>query len=175
MESMGYAFEVMASDIDEKKIRFDDPKKMTLALATAKAENLLAKIKEPAILITTDLVVICNNKIREKPENAEQAREYLRDYAIYPAETVGAVVVTNTATGKQAGGVDIGKVYFSPIPESVIEKLILKGDVFDAAGSFMVEEPILKNYIKRIEGEWESVMGLPKSLTARLLHEVMQR
>ncbi len=72
MESMGYDFEVMASDIDEKKIRFDDPKKMTLALAVAKAENLLAKIKEPAILITTDLVVICSNKIREKPENAEQ-------------------------------------------------------------------------------------------------------
>lgn len=38
LEKLGYEFEVMPADIDEKAIRFDDPTKLTLVLARAKAD-----------------------------------------------------------------------------------------------------------------------------------------
>ena len=104
LESMGYEFEVMSSDIDEKAIRFDDPSVLTLALANAKADALLARIHEPAILITADQVVAWNGTIREKAKDENEAREYLRSYAAHPAETVAAVVVVNTATKKRQEG-----------------------------------------------------------------------
>jgi predicted house-cleaning NTP pyrophosphatase (Maf/HAM1 superfamily) len=56
----------MHSDIDEKKIRHKDPRKLALAIAYAKADSLLPQITEPAVLITTDQAVVCNNKIIEK-------------------------------------------------------------------------------------------------------------
>ena len=65
LEGMGYEFETMSADIDERAIRLEDPVKLTLALAVAKSEALLPKIKndEGVILITSDQVVVCNGKI----------------------------------------------------------------------------------------------------------------
>ena len=99
----GYNFRVMTADIDEKAIRFNDPKKLVLTLANAKADALLPKINEPAILITADQVVFCNAKIREKPESENEARAFLESYAQYPAECVNGVAITNTQTKKRIG------------------------------------------------------------------------
>lgn len=174
LESMGYEFEVMVADIDEKAIRFNDPKKLTLALARAKADVLQRKIHEPALLITSDQVVVWNGQIREKPESEEQAREYLRGYSQHPAEVVTTVVVTNTATGKRKEGVDVVRVSFAPIPEEVIEKFIKEGDPFSHAGGFTIRSPILQEYIDRVDGTEDSVTGLPKELTERLIHKAKE-
>lgn len=172
LENAGYEFEVMAADIDEKTIRFRDPKKLTRALAHAKADALLPKIKEPAVLITSDQVVWWNGQIREKPADEKQAREYLRTVFQHPAETVTAIVATNTATGDRAEGVDIARVLFQPIPEGVINKFINDGDPLAHAGGFSITSSILKPYITRIEGTEDSVIGLPLELTKTLIKKV---
>lgn len=41
------------------------------------------------------------------------------------------------------------------------------------AGGYNADEPLLRPYIERIEGEEESVLGLPKKLTKSLLEQVM--
>lgn len=172
-EEMGYTdFEVMVADINEKTIRFDDPETLALALANAKADALLKRINDPAILITADQVVSWNGEIREKPENENQARDYLRSYHFAPAYTISAVAVTNTATGKRASGANTVKIVFDQIPDAVIEQLIKQGDIFNKAGGFEVRDPLLKPYVKGIEGTMDSVMGLPKELTKRLMKEV---
>lgn len=172
LEKAGYKFEVMTADIDEKATRSDDYEKLPLILAHAKADALLEKIKEPAILITSDQVVVCNGELREKPETEEEARRFLESYAMYPAQTNTAVVVTNTVTGKRAEGVDIAKAYFKPIPEAVIDKLIEEGKVMHAAGGYIIEDPLCKPYVERIEGERDSITGLPLKLTEKLMEEV---
>ena len=49
--------------------RDPNPKQLTLKIARAKAEALLEKVKQPAILITSDQVIVCAGEIREKPES----------------------------------------------------------------------------------------------------------
>jgi septum formation protein len=172
LERWGYAFEVMTADIDEKAIRFEDPKKLTMALAKAKAEALRPKIKEPVLLITADQVVLWNGQILEKPENPEQARIFLKGYSQYPAQPVNAVVVTNTQTGVQLGENDINTVHFRNFPDDVIEQLIAQGNIFSQAGAFSLEDPLIAPYIEHIVGTLDSVEGLPKELTERLIKEV---
>lgn len=171
MEESGIPFEAMSADIDEKAIRFPNPQTLTLALAHAKADALLARITEPALLITTDQVVLHNNTILEKPESADEARSFLRTYADAPVQTIAAVVVTNTETDKRHEGIDIATTYFKSIPEETIEALIQKGDLFYCCGGFTVEDPLLKKYIEKIDGTIDSIMGLPLELTRRLLSE----
>lgn len=171
MEEMGFQFETMSSDIDEKAIRHDNPKILTMTLAHAKADALLPKIKEEVILITTDGVGLCNGKILEKPEDAKEAREFLRSYEKYPVEIITSVVVTNTATGKQAEGTGSATIYFYPIPDIVIDQLIKEGYVFNLAGAFDIFG-VFEKYIHKIEGERESIIGLPKVLTLKLIEEV---
>lgn len=172
LAKMGYEFEIMPADIDEKAIRFDDPVKLTLALARAKADAILPRIKEAAILITSDQVVVCNKKILEKPSNESEAREYLEMYAKYPAKTVTSVVVANTATSTQADGTDIARIWFSSMPEDIVSRYIAIKDPFFHSGAFDHEHPILSPYVSRIEGEPESISGLPKHLTEELIQRV---
>jgi MAF protein len=169
LAAMGYAFAVMPAHIDERAIRSDDPGALTLALAHAKADALLPQIREPALLITADQVVVWQGAIREKPAHAAEARAFLRGYAESPAETVTAVVVTHTATGLRQQGIDRATVWFRPIPEAVIDQVVARGEVFAHAGGFSITDPLLEAYVERMDGTAESVIGLPTALTHRLI------
>jgi len=176
IESLGYNnIRTLSPDIDEKAIRDPDAVQLTLKLARAKAAALLQKIppNSNVLIITADQVILCNGEIREKPRDAEECRNYLRSYAQYPAQCVNGVVVTNVRTGRQVQGTDIATQYFRPLSEEAIEELIRKGDVLHCAGGFTVE--CMEPYLLRCEGETEAVIGLPKSLTLRLLKEAQQQ
>lgn len=174
LEQAGYKFKVMSPDIDEKAIRHDDPEQLALAIANAKADALISQIHEPALLITVDQVVVCNDKIYEKPVSPEEAREFMHSYAHFPASTVTAVVVVNTETGKRVDAVDIATVYFYPIPEVAMEELIEQGDIFSCAGGFQIEygDGKIVPYVKKVEGAVDSVKGLPMRLLGHLLTQV---
>ena len=174
LREMGYEFEIMPSNIDEKAIRSEDPRELVIQLAYAKAESLFPRLQEPAILITSDQVILCNGKIREKPQSENEAREYLYMYAEYPPETVTSVVITNTGVKKQIEAVDVCKIIFSEIPESVIEEYIRNREAFTHAGGFGVEDPLFAPYIKEMQGEYESILGLPRKLTENLLNEIIK-
>ncbi|MDD3101917.1 MAG: Maf family protein [Patescibacteria group bacterium] len=172
MERAGWKFTIITADIDEKAIRFDDPKDLVMALASAKADAILPKIKEKAFLITADQVVVCNNEIREKPIDEKQAREYLRSYADYPAEAVNGIAIVNTETKERMVKLEISKIKFKQIPETIIDQLISKGDIFSQAGSFSAEDPLLIPYIDYIEGTLDSVEGLPIELIEDLINKM---
>ena len=117
LEKVGYVFDVLVPDIDEKIIQIDDPYKRPLVVARAKAEILIPQIKEPALLITSDVIAVCNGKVREKPESKDEAREFLREYSggIGP-EGVTAIVIYNTVTKKYYEGIDIAQVFYNKFP-----------------------------------------------------------
>ncbi|HRY62470.1 MAG TPA: Maf family nucleotide pyrophosphatase [Candidatus Paceibacterota bacterium] len=171
----GYEFDVVVAGIDEKEIRDPDPEKLTLALARAKAKAILPKIKEPSLLITSDQVVTFNGTMREKPENVGEAFQFLFTSHLHPSSTVTAVVVTNTKTGERFVGVDVATIWFRPFTLQVIMDYIKTGDPFRLAGGFDHEHPLLAPFIKKIDGEKESILGLPISLTEKLLDYAIMR
>ncbi|MDQ3014720.1 MAG: Maf family protein [bacterium] len=173
LEKHGYQFEVMSPDIDEKAIRTDDYYQLPLLLAYAKARALISLISEPAIVITADQVVVCNGDLHEKPQSSEEAKIFLQKYSNgHPAETVAALVVTNLENGKQTAGVDIAKVHYNFIPESVMDDFIKNGDPFTKAGGFAIQSSILQPYMQKVEGTEDSIMGMPIKLLEKLLAEV---
>lgn len=104
----------VSADIDEKAIRYDDPRQLVLALAHAKADAILEKENgfggEDGYLITCDQVVLHKGCILEKPEDEGEARRMIEGYAEAPASTVGSTVVTHVRTGKRVERVDIATV-----------------------------------------------------------------
>jgi len=173
LNSLGFQFSCLSPNIDEKSIRDSDPRKLTLKIARAKAEALLEKIESPSLLITSDQVVICNGELREKPIDEEQCRQFLRSYKDYPAECIAAVVVTNTLTRESFEGVELALVHFLEIPEETINDLIKQGDILNCSGGFVVEH--MNAFLKKLDGEMETVKGLPASLTKKLLESAIQK
>jgi len=171
LTSLGYEFTTMSPDIDEKAIRHEDPRLLTLQIARAKSEALKPNVTEDTILITSDQVIVCNGEIREKPKNKEECRTFLRSYNSYPAECYSAVVVYNTKTKTQVEGVGIAVQYFKYITEELIESLIVQGDALNCAGGFVRE--LMTEFLDKLEGEEETVLGLPKTLTKTLITTVI--
>lgn len=172
LQEMGYDFDVVKPNIDEKSIRRSDPEELVIALAQAKADAVLGKIDQPAIIITSDQVGTCNSEILEKPESADEVRRYYQLYAKYPLTTVTAVMAVNSVTGVRKSGIDIISTYLKPIPASVIDQLIDDGEILQCAGAIRLEDPLIAPYIRKMDGTIDSAMGLPKSLTRNLIAEI---
>jgi len=173
LDSLGIKFTTLSPDIDEKAIRDPDPSILTRKIARAKADALLAKIDYPAILITSDQVILHNGVIREKPEDEEECREYLRSYRKNPATCYSSVCVcaaprTNDTVFLEGTGVAVQ--HFKYLPDDFIEKLIKQGDVLSCAGGFAIE--LMEGYLDKTEGEMETVIGMPKSITLDFVHQL---
>ena len=171
-DDFGFDYEIMSADIDEKAIRFSNPTELTLAIAKAKATELLKRIKEPAILITFDQVVVCNGVIYEKPKDADELKSFWESYEKYPAQTISAVVVTNSVNGHQSADVDISSTFFKPLPDDVFKKLLEDNAMYTSSGGFMVGYPLTDPYIEKMEGTIDSIVGIPIELTKRLIIQV---
>ncbi|XP_015575313.1 7-methyl-GTP pyrophosphatase isoform X1 [Ricinus communis] len=127
----------------------------------------------PALLITCDQVVVYEGAIREKPSSEEEARQFMKDYSGGHAATVSSVLVTNLKTGFRKVEFDRVEIFFHEIPDEVIEKLIEEGLVLRVAGGLIIEHPLILPYVKEVVGTTDSVMGLPKSLTEKLMKEAL--
>jgi septum formation protein len=172
LRKMGYKFSVMDPNIDEKSIRLHDPKKLVLALARAKAKKLLPLIKKPSLLITADQIVLCNHKILEKPKDFHEARQFLDIYAKYPAQTISAIVVTNTQNKKQVSAIDVAQIYILPIPPATADQIASQDYVLHCAGGFSLDDKKFTKYVEKIVGTKDSITGLPIKLTERLLKDI---
>jgi septum formation protein len=173
LEKAGYEFDVMSSDVEEKEIYVADPYERPLVLARAKSDALIKRVAEPAYIITSDSVVVCNGDLLEKPVSEIEARAFLKRYSDGQApEVVCALVVYNTHTKKRAEGVDITKTFFKPFTDEMIEDFIRHGEPLARAGGFAIQHPIMQPFIERIEGTEDSIVGMPLDLLQRFLGEV---
>ncbi|XP_034675607.1 7-methyl-GTP pyrophosphatase isoform X2 [Vitis riparia] len=182
LAEMGYEFTVMTADIDEKGIRKEKPEELVMAIAEAKADAIISKLQtidnrekdaKPTILVAADTVVVYEGMVREKPSSKEEARQFIKDYSGGHAATVGSVIITNLKTGFRKGGWDKVEIYFHEIPDEMIDKLIEEGTVLYVAGGLIIEHPLILPFIKEVVGTTDSVMGLPKALTERLIKEAL--
>ena len=173
LEKAGYQFEIMVPGIDEKAIRHADPYEIPVLLAKAKATALLPKIKEPALLITADQVIVWNGGVYEKAEDEVEARRFLSLFngSPYPAAHVNGVGVTNTMTGRSQFVREVSNAYFSTIPKSIVDEFFASGAWKGKAGGYDIRHPILAPFI-RLEGTMDSALGLPMNVVEQSIKEL---
>ena len=111
LEILGLKYTTKPSNIDEKKIRYKNPKLMAKKISEAKALEVGKKEKD-AIIVTGDLFVIFKGKIYEKPISEEEAFEVIKSFSGKWFKIVSAVAVYNTETNKMFSGSDSYKLKF---------------------------------------------------------------
>jgi septum formation protein len=187
LTGLGVPFTVCVAGIDEQAIRRDTPEELVLALARAKADAILARLRAPSsaalpadaaqrtpLLVTADQVVVFDGVIREKPRDTSEAVSFIRGYSGSSARTVGGICVTNVVTGAAAASLDCAQVFFRHIPEDVITALVEDGSCLHCAGGLQVEHPLVEPFVDRLEGPMDSVQGLGVDVLAQLLTQVAE-
>lgn len=171
LRDAGYEFMVIEPNVDERAMAKDirDPQRLTMRLAHAKADAVL-KLKPPSgLLITSDQVAVSDGEILHKPRTTSEATHRLQRYADFPPMTYTAVVVTETTTRRQVANLDRACVVFKRIPKRAIDAAIERGTIMQACGAFDIDDPDLAPYIRAINGDRTSVLGLPIPMLKALL------
>lgn len=125
------------------------------------------------ILITGDTIVLHKNKCLGKPANAQEAFDMIQSLSGSVHKVVSAVCFTSAE--KQVIVSDTAKVWFKELSDDEINFYIKKYKPFDKAGAYGIQEWIGAIGVTKIEGSYNTVMGLPTHLVYKTLMEFAKR
>ncbi len=165
LANAGYKFEVIPSDADENINEDLSPEALVCELSRRKALAVLENHPD-CVVLGCDTVVAFGNEILGKPKNDEDAKRMLRMLS-GKVHTVSTGVCIADKSSAQTF-VNTTEVEFYELSEETIESYVATGECSDKAGAYGIQG-FGSVLVKRIKGDYFSVMGLPVSETARVL------
>ncbi len=111
------------------------------------------------LILASDTTVVLNGKLYEKPLDEADAKRILSELSGAMHQVITGVCLLST--DKKVVFSDISDVYFDDLTELEIDFYIKKYKPFDKAGAYGVQEWLGHCKIRRIEGSYENIMGLP--------------
>jgi septum formation protein len=169
LEQIGLVFDVVPSDVPESFPAETPPRDSAGKLAVRKAAQI-ADCTASGIVIGADTVVVLDGRPLGKPEDPEQAFEMLRALSGKTHEVLTAVAVINAADGRMARGDECTQVLFRELSDREIRVYIASGEPMDKAGAYGIQGKGAL-LVRRIEGCYTNVVGLPLVRLACLLEE----
>ena len=136
-------------------------------LARLKGEGV-AKESAEAIVISADTVVEIDGDALGKPVDVDEARAMLTRLSGRAHYVHTGVAVQCMQTGFSQTGVESTRVTFALLDGETINNYIARAQPFDKAGAYAIQG-LGALLVRRIEGDYSNVVGLPLPLTARLL------
>jgi septum formation protein len=170
LQQIGVRFTVLPSDIDESQLSHEVPADYVLRLARTKSQACVAALSQQGLpllpVLAADTTVSVDGEILGKPESADDAARMLRLMSGRRHEVLTGLSVA-TPQGVEAL-LSITQVEVAALTQNEIEAYIATGEPFDKAGAYGIQG-LAGAFIKRIEGSYSGVMGLPIYETAQLL------
>ena len=171
---MQIPFETLAVDteeiIDPGLSLEDNITRIALVKAEA-AAAVIAGDKRKAVILAADTVVAKGNQILGKPSGFDDAFNMLkslqnRSHRVY----TGFVLLFGEKTYTECV---VTTVEFEPMSDSEIQRYLLSVKPYDKAGAYGIQDPLMACYIKRIEGCYYNVVGLPLSRVNKALKPLL--
>jgi septum formation protein len=163
LKGLGVDFELaLPYEVDET-FPIDLPRTEVPAyLAKLKSEKYPKALQDNEILITADTLVWCKYQFLGKPKNEADARRMLKLMSGSMHEVLTGVCLRSTK--KTTVFTATTMVYFRSLTNEEIDFYLTNYKPFDKAGAYGIQEWIGFAAIKRIEGSYYNVMGLPTQL-----------
>ena len=151
-------FTVIPDTSDENITPGLTPEQTVCEIALGKAKNVSTLCEKDDLIIAADTLVYLDNEAIAKPENKADAVEMLRKlsgrcHTVY----TGIALLKDEEFVTQAEKTD---VYFRELTDEEIFAYIETGEPMDKAGAYGAQG-IASIFVKRIEGDFFNVMGLP--------------
>jgi len=168
LAASGLEFEVRTKEVEEIYPADLDVYAVPAYLAKLKATATFDLIIENEILLTADSVVIANDKIFGKPKNHKHAIAILKELSLAQKH----YVVTGVCLMSHEKCITFSEksiVYFEELSDEEIEYYVTTFRPFDKAGAYGIQEWIGLCKIKKIEGTYANIKGLPMHAVYRSL------
>ena len=170
LKMIGVNFKVVPSKIKEEINQKIKQNEIPANLSKAKAEEISHKYPD-RIIIGADTVVVFNKKIFGKPKDKNESKKMLKALSGNCHEVITGVTIMNEKFGVIKTFSETTKVFVQKIPTKQIEFYVNNYNTLDKAGSYGIQE-WFSVWIKKINGCYYNVMGLPVSKLHRYLVEI---
>jgi septum formation protein len=163
LEQAELSFVIRTAHSDENFPADMEPEQAPLFIASNKAEAVFETLstteQQQAIIIAADTVVILEGEIIGKPIDTEDAKNILKRLSGKIHKVVTGVVIFSK--NKKEEICETTEVHFLPLSEAQIDHYVEKYKPLDKAGAYAIQEWIGLAGIKKIDGDFYNVMGLP--------------
>lgn len=172
LRNLGLNFNVFDSNPKEDFGKLISPSAIVKKISLEKA--YIASKKYPAsLVIASDTFVVSSNKnFLFKPKNRSDAINTIKSYNNTYCDVYSGLALINRTKSYKKISYDKSRIYFNKISDSDIENYLNKSKYWhSSAGSIAIEE--MKNdWIKKIEGDYYTILGLPVNLLKKMLLEI---
>lgn len=175
LAQIGMDFKVIISKADEN-ISEPAPEQLVMKLSNIKAMAVYEEHgieDEATIILGADTVVAFDGKVLGKPKDTQQAKEMLSMLSNNTHQVFTGVTILYKKQGglKSETFYDKTTVYTYPISDKEIDEYIMTGEPMDKAGSYGIQG-IGAKFIKKIDGDYNNVVGLPVSKIYQKIKEI---
>ena len=168
LSRLGWTFDVIPSDADESHVIGEPPAEMVMRLSRLKGGNI-AKMHPGALVVASDTTVFCDGRLLGKPsDDADAARMLVllsgRVHQVYSG-------VALFFRGKCVCSFESTDVEFRVLSDDDIASYIATGEGRGCAGGYAIQGKAC-TLVRRINGDYSNVVGLPMPLLAEMLGEL---
>lgn len=167
MQMMGIDFELRTKSVEENFSPDTPVEEVPKLLAEKKARAFSSEIRANELILTADTVVIFQNEILGKPQDLSEAKQTLQKLSGQTHQVVTGVCLYSQAQSITFS--DSSLVFFEQLSEGEIDYYLQVAPPMDKAGAYGIQDWIGLIAVKRMEGCYYNVMGLP---IARLYQEI---
>ena len=158
----GIPFRVRVRPVEEIRAHDESPESYVRRLAREKAEAAWEGKDE--IVLGADTTVVIDERVLEKPADAEDARAMLR---LLSGRT--HTVMTGICLRHPGGEIvdhESTRVRFVALEDFEIAEYVASGEPMDKAGAYAIQG-LASKFVERIDGCYFNVIGLPISMVYR--------
>lgn len=158
LQDAGINFEIRAFPTNENYPTKLKGSEITEYLVKKKSKEFKG-VKDDEIIITADTIVWAQNEHLGKPNNTTEAKKFLEKISNMKHEVITSVCFTEKE--KQTIISESTFVLFKKLSISEINYYLNNFDFLDKAGAYGIQDWIGNIGVKRIEGSYTNVVGLP--------------
>ena len=169
LRQIGLEFRVLPSQINEPNIE-SQPIEAVKCIAYEKAKAVIDQV-ESGLVIGADTTVVANNQVAiGKPTSYQQAIEFLTKLSGGRHQVITGVALIDVSQKTEIVWSETTSVFFRQLNNKEIEAYVASGEANDKAGAYGIQGKAA-TFVKKIEGCYFNVVGLPLASLAEKLYQ----
>jgi septum formation protein len=172
LKQIGLNFKSFAVDLNEEILDGEHPIQTVKRLALHKSDAAIGKVKS-GVVITADTIVVLDHEIIGKPKDAKDAFKILSKLSGKTHTVYTGFAIVNLNNKKRIVEYEKTVVTFRKLLPKEISDYIKTGSPMDKAGAYGIQDDFGAVFVKRIDGCYYNVVGLPLQKVYRSLLEIL--
>lgn len=172
LKQLGLKFKSFSVDLHEEILDGEHPAQTVKRLALHKSQAAIKKV-DSGIVITADTIVVLDKKIIGKPKSVDDAYRILSKLSGRTHTVYTGFVIQNLEKKKRFVDYEKTKVTFRKLAPSEIKEYIATGSPMDKAGAYGIQDDFGAVFVKKIDGCYYNVVGLPLAKLYRSLLKII--